>query len=206
MGRPNRNFEIGVPYHVAHRGNQQMTLFESDADRRYYLAMLGSAARRHRVRIGGFCLMSNHVHFAVIPDCVKGISRCFGQVHKRYSEMLNTRRGRRGCCWEGRVYAGRMEPRHAMNALRYIERNPVQAGMVRNASDWPWSSARMHCGYPKDWDFVTADVRSEWVDPATWREALGIALTDEELGTVEWASVEDGLNARLLLAAISLER
>jgi putative transposase len=206
MGRPNRNFEIGVPYHVAHRGNQQMTLFESDADRRYYLAMLGSAARRHRVRIGGFCLMSNHVHFAVIPDCVKGISRCFGQVHKRYSEMLNTRRGRRGCCWEGRVYAGRMEPRHAMNALRYIERNPVQAGMVRNASDWPWSSARMHCGYPKDWDFVTADVRSEWVDPATWREALGIALTDEELGTVEWASVEDGLNARLLLAATSLER
>jgi putative transposase len=206
MGRPNRNFEIGVPYHVAHRGNQQMTLFESDADRRYYLAMLGSAARRHRVRIGGFCLMSNHVHFAVIPDCVKGISRCFGQVHKRYSEMLNTRRGRRGCCWEGRVYAGRMEPRHAMNALRYIERNPVQAGMVRNASDWPWSSARMHCGYPKDWDFVTADVRSEWVDPASWREALGIALTDEELGTVEWASVEDGLNARLLLAATSLER
>ena len=206
MGRPNRNFEIGVPYHVAHRGNQQMTLFESDADRRYYLAMLGSAARRHRVRIGGFCLMSNHVHFAVIPDCVKGISRCFGQVHKRYSEMLNTRRGRRGCCWEGRVYAGRMEPRHAMNALRYIERNPVQAGMVTNASDWPWSSARMHCGYPKDWDFVTADVRSEWVDPATWREALGIALTDEELGTVEWASVEDGLNARLLLAATSLER
>jgi REP element-mobilizing transposase RayT len=75
MGRPHRNFEIGVPYHIAHRGNRQMRLFESDIDRRFYLAMLGSLARRHGIRVGGFCLMTNHVHFAVIPDCVKGISR-----------------------------------------------------------------------------------------------------------------------------------
>ena len=200
MGRPNRNFEIGVPYHIAHRGNQQMTLFETDIDRRYYLAMLGSLARRHGVRIGGFCLMSNHVHFAVIPECVKGISRCFGQLHKCYSEMLNIRRGRRGCCWEGRVYAGRMDSRHACNALRYIERNPVQAGMVKSATDWMWSTARMHCGHPKEWDFVTADVRGEWVDPAEWRRGLGVSLSEEELGTVGWVSVEEALNARALLA------
>ena len=103
MGRPLRNIEIGVPYHVVHRGNRQMKLFESDADRRYYLGMLGSFARRHSVRIAGFCLMTNHVHFAVIPGCTKGISRCFGQLHKRYAEMLNMRQGRRGCCWQRRL-------------------------------------------------------------------------------------------------------
>jgi len=200
MGRPHRNFEIGVPYHIAHRGNQQQTLFESDMDRRYYLAKLGSLAKRNKVRIGGFCLMSNHVHFAVIPDCTKGISRCFGQLHRDYSEMLYTRRGRRGSNWEGRVYAGKMDARHAWNALRYIERNPVDAGMVDRASDWIWSSARMHCGYEKQWEFVNADVRREWIDPARWREVLGVPLEEEELETIDWIAVEEGLNARALLA------
>jgi putative transposase len=201
MGRPLRNIEIGVPYHIAHRGNQQATLFESDIDRRYYLSMLGSLAKRNRVRIGGFCLMSNHVHFAVVPDCTKGISRCFGQLHKCYSEMLNTRRGRRGCNWEGRVYAGKMDDRHAWNALRYIERNPVAAGLVAHASEWAWSSAGTHCGYEKQWRFLNVDVRREWVDPARWREVLGEPLAEEELETIEWISVEEGLNSRALLAA-----
>ncbi len=200
MGRPTRNIEIGVPYHVAHRGNKQIKLFESDIDRRYYLAMLGSLAKRHKIRIGGFCLMSNHVHFAVIPDCTKGISRCFGQLHKRYSEMLNTRCGRRGCSWEGRVYAAKMDDQHAWNALRYIERNPVVAGMVEHAADWKWSSARSHCGYEKQWQFLNADVRREWVDPARWKEVLGVPLAEEELETIDWIAVEEGLNARSLLA------
>jgi len=200
VGRPNRNFEIGVPYHIAHRGNQQMTLFESDSDRRYYLSMLGSLAKRNQLRIGGFCLMSNHVHFAVIPDHTKAISRCFGQLHKLYSETLNVRRGRRGACWEGRVYAGRMDETHAWNALRYIERNPVQAGMVREATDWIWSSARSHCGYPNQWDFLDADVRAEWVDPARWREVLGMPLEVEEALTVKWVAVEQALQSRSLLA------
>lgn len=204
MGRPNRNFEIGVPYHIAHRGNQQMTLFESDVDRRFYLAMLGSLAKRHGVRIGGFCLMSNHVHFAVIPESTKAISRCFGQLHKRYSEMLNMRRGSRGACWEGRLYAGGMDERHAWNALRYIERNPVQAGMVRDATEWIWSSARMHCGHVKEWGFINADVRSEWVDPAHWREVLGTPMDEEDLETIDWIAIEEELNARTQLRMLEV--
>jgi len=196
MGRPNRNFEIGVPYHIVHRGNRQMTLFESDVDRRYYLTMLGSLAKRNQVRIGGFCLMSNHVHFAVIPDCTKGISRCFGQLHKLYSEMLNVRHGRRGSCWEGRFYAGAMDERHAWNALRYIERNPVQASLVDDPTEWAWSSARMHCGYGREWGFVNGEVRSDRVDPARWREVLGAPLGEEDLATIDWIAVEEGLNAR----------
>jgi putative transposase len=197
MGRPNRNFEIGIPYHIVHRGNQQMTLFESDIDRRYYIAMLGSLAKRNSVRIGGFCLMSNHVHFAVIPDCTKGISRCFGQLHKLYSEMLNARNGRRGSCWEGRFYAASMDERHAWNALRYIERNPVQARLVSDPTEWEWSSARMHCGGRREWGFMNAEVRSGWVEPSEWRKVLGVPLEEEELATISWIAVEEGLNARI---------
>ncbi|MEY3027569.1 MAG: hypothetical protein RLZZ238_2466 [Planctomycetota bacterium] len=202
MGRPLRNIEIGVPYHFVHRGNGQSVLFETDGDRRYYLAMLGALARRHLVRIGGFCLMSNHVHFAVIPGCTKGIGRCFGQLHKRYSEMLNSRCGRRGACWEGRFYARAMDDRHAWNALRYIERNPVDAGLVGEATDWRWSSARMHCGLPKEWEFVNADVRRQWVDPGDWRACLGVPLEEEELETVGWVAVEEERRARALLALV----
>jgi len=201
MGRRNRLIEIGGAYHVVHRGNQQMKLFESELDRRYYLAMLGSLAKRNEVGIGGFCLMPNHVHFAVIPRCTKGISRCFGQLHKRYSEMLNTRRGRRGSCWEGRFYAARMDARHAWNALRYIERNPVAAGLVKDPVEWRWSSAGSHCNYGKEWDFLTVDVRGEWVDPARWREVLGVPLEEPELETIVWIAVEAGLNARGMLVS-----
>jgi putative transposase len=201
MGRPNRNIEIGVPYHVAHRGNQQLTLFESDTDRRYYLNLLGVLAKRNRVRIGGFCLMSNHVHFAVIPDCTKGIGRCFGQLHKSYSEMLNTRRGRRGSNWEGRVYAGKMDDQHAWNALRYIERNPVAAGLVMNATEWTWSSARTHCSYGKEWAFINVDVRRDWIDPLRWREVLEIPLAEEELQLIEWVSIEEGMEAKRVLGS-----
>jgi putative transposase len=199
MGRPLRNFEIGVPFHVAHRGNKQSTLFETDADRRFYLSMLASIARKNNVRIGGFCLMRNHVHFAVIPDCLKGISRCFGQLHKLYSESLNIRAGTRGASWEGRVYAAKMDARHAWNALRYIERNPVAAGIVADATDWAWSSARMHCGMESEWSFLTGDVRSQRVEPERWREVLRTPLREEELGTIDWVAVEEGLKARAAL-------
>lgn len=203
MGRKTRHFEIGASYHVVHRSNQQLTLFESEGDRRYYLRLLSSLAKQHQVRIGGFCLMSNHVHFAVVPECAKGVSRCFGQLHKRYSEALNARRARRGSCWEGRFYSCQMDERHAWNALRYIERNPVAAGLVKDATDWPWSSARTHCSYGREWDFLTVDVRREWVDPARWREVLGVPLDEEELGLIDWVTVEEGLNARTLLVPLS---
>jgi putative transposase len=202
MGRRNRFFEIGQPYHIVHRGNQQMTLFESDGDRRYYLQMLSGLAKRHQVAIGGFCLMSNHVHFAVVPRCAKGASRCFGQLHKQYSEMLNARRGRRGSCWDGRFYSCHMTAAHAWNALRYIERNPVTAGLVKIASDWMWSSARTHCNYGKEWDFLSVDVRGDWVDPVHWRDVLGMPLDEEELGIIDWIAVEEGLNARRTLAPL----
>lgn len=188
MGRDLRRFVIGMPHHVAHRGNHKKVLFEGDQDRLYYLSLLHRFSRKTETRIAGFCLMSNHVHVIAVPTTLRGLSDCIGLAHRRFSLFLNARRGLHGGNWEGRFYSAVMSPSHAQNALRYIERNPVEAGMVREASDWRWSSAAQHCGFATHWPLLSADVRGEGMDPFTWRRRVGEALVEEELVTVQWAS------------------
>lgn len=188
MGRKRRTVEIGFPHHVAHRGNHRQTLFESDTDRRYYLALVDRYSRSSGTQIAGFCLMDNHVHFVAIPSFLKSLSECFGRAHRAYSEHLNRRRGAHGSNWEGRFYSDVMSEAHTINALVYIERNPVDAGMVASASDWEWSSARQHCDYGQRWPLVNLDVRRAWVDPCAWRARLCEPLSEEDIATIPWAS------------------
>jgi putative transposase len=188
MGRELRKFVIGTPYHIAHRVSHRRALFDSDEDRLYYLSLLHRFSRKTATRIAGFCLLSNHVHVIAVPTALRGLSECFGLAHRRYSLFLNARRGLHGGNWEGRFYSAAMTPLHAQNALRYIERNPVEAGLVGNPWEWRWSSAAQHCGFAARWPLLNADIRGEGMDPFTWRRRVGEALVEEELVTVQWAS------------------
>jgi putative transposase len=199
MGRVRRDVRIGVPHHVVHRGNHQSDLFASDADRCLYLSLVQRFSRTNGVGVAGFCLMRNHVHFIVVPSSLKSISRCFGQAHRKYSEFLNARSGTFGTNWEGRFFSEPMSESHAVNALRYIERNPVAAGIVTCATDWEWSSAGTHCARGKRWPFIDRDVRGTLADPDRWSETLGLELEEHELQTVTWLfrarSIDAGLEA-----------
>lgn len=187
MGRDRRRVIIGVPHHVVHRGNHQQPVFESDGDRALYLALVHRFSRQTGTAIAGFCLMSNHVHFVVVPSSVHSIASCFGRAHRKYSEFLNARRMTGGTNWEGRFFSEPMFGAHVLNGLRYVERNPVGAGLVRVASDWPWSSAAMHCGLGGSFDLLNIDVRGQDSDPLIWRALLGEELDESELMTVRWA-------------------
>ncbi|MBI1302261.1 MAG: transposase [Phycisphaera sp.] len=189
MGRARRHVEIGVPHHVAHRGNHKQRLFRDDTDRRYYLALLHRFSRLTATRIAGFCLMSNHVHVIAVPDAKDSIAECFGRAHRKFSEHMNRRRGTRGANWEGRYFAQTMGSTHALNALRYIERNPVDAGLVDEATSWEWSSAAAHAGLGKRWPLLNFDVRGELANPTEWRARLGVALEEEELQVLHWPAV-----------------
>ena len=189
MGRKHRNFVIGAPYHIAHRGNHKQVLFESDGDRLYYLSLLHRFSRMTGTKIAGFCLMNNHVHVVATPSSLAGLGVCIGCAHRRYSMFLNARRGTNGSNWEGRFYSAHMDGVHARNAMRYIERNPVEAGVVRHPWEWKWSTAPQHCGVGEGWRFVLGDVRGEGMDPFTWRRILGEELTEEELLHIPWASM-----------------
>lgn len=196
MGRSRRVVQIDTPHHVVHRGNHRKPLFGSDDDRRYYIALLYRFSRLTGTGIAGFCLMSNHVHVVAIPSRTRGLSDCFGRTHRMYSERMNQAIGERGTNWEGRYFSAPMGESHALNALRYIERNPVDAGIVRDAADWPWSSAQMHCGVGQRWGVVGVDIRPDGLSNADWRKLLRTPLDEAELQDIPWAAVAAPSNAR----------
>ena len=189
MGRKTRQFQIGAPYHVAHRGNHKQQLFESDDDRRFYLGLIARSAKLTRMSIAGYCLMSNHVHFLVVPSRRWSISGCFGRAHRRYSEVLNHRRGMHGANWEGRFFAEMLDDRHAINVLRYIERNPVAAGLVTQPWDWAWSSAAQHVGERCTRQLLDHRLNVMPPSPWTWREMVETPLSTTELETIAWETI-----------------
>ncbi|MEN9727337.1 MAG: hypothetical protein RL434_1703 [Pseudomonadota bacterium] len=136
-----------VPHHVTQRGVRRQTTFHEPADYQAYLSMLAGACRRSGTRVWAYCLMPNHVHFVMVPSVPDGLRAALGAVHRQHAENINRRFGWQGHLWQARFYSCPMDERHLLAAVRYVECNPVRAGLTRTAAEWPWSSARAHlCG------------------------------------------------------------
>ena len=88
--------------------------------------------------------MPNHVHLVVVPETAEGLARAIGEAHRRYTRHVNFREGWRGYLWQGRFGSFVLQGKHVLAAVRYVERNPVRAGLVKRAWEWPWSSAAGH--------------------------------------------------------------
>lgn len=173
MARLARVILPGVPHHITQRGNAQRYLLNSDADRLVYLRLLGDYARTYQLSLLGYCLMTNHVHLIAIPSRADSLPHAMRQIHGRYAAYLNAREGSSGHIWQARYYSCPLDTAHFYVALRYIERNPVRAGMVAEASRYRWSSAAFHCGLPSASPPVEPGPwAEEWTAPA-WREFLG---------------------------------
>jgi putative transposase len=134
----------GHPHHITQRGNRRQPVFFSDDDRRAYLGLVAEWCAREGVNILAWCLMPNHVHLVAVPETPKALARAFGQAHRRYTRLINFREGWRGYLWQGRFASFVMDRGHTLAAVRYVERNPVRAGLVDRAWGWPWSSAAAH--------------------------------------------------------------
>lgn len=144
MARIARIVVPGVPYHVTQRGNRRERTFFEDADYKRYRTMLGAAAKRAGAEVWGYCLMPNHVHLIVVPADEDGLRRTFADAHRRYTRLINARHQWTGHLWQGRFGAVAMDEAHLLAAARYIALNPVRAGLVKSAADWPWSSVHAH--------------------------------------------------------------
>ena len=123
-----------------------MDVFDSDEDRRAYLGFLSEEASRFGLDILAWCLMTNHVHFVVVPYTETSLARGFGETHRRYTRMKNFAQNVRGYLFQGRFSSSVLDENHLLAAVRYVELNPVQAGMVANAWEYPWSSSSFHIG------------------------------------------------------------
>jgi putative transposase len=88
--------------------------------------------------------MPNHVHLILVPPAADALRAALADAHRRYSRRLNFAKGWTGYLWQGRFASYPMDEAHLMTAVRYVELNPVKAGLAKRAEDWPWSSARAH--------------------------------------------------------------
>jgi putative transposase len=135
---------VGVPHHVVQRGSRRQRTFFSDDDYDYYTRVLREQCRRHNVTIWAYCLMPNHVHLIAVPQKPESLALCLGETHRRYAVRINEREGWTGHLWQQRFSSYPMDDHHLVAAVRYIERNPVAAGLVGRPETWRWSSARAH--------------------------------------------------------------
>lgn len=144
MPRVARVVAEGMPHHVIQRGNRRQQVFFGDDDREYYLKQLFDKCRRYEMDIWAYCLMDNHVHLIVVPKKEESLAKTVGETHKFYTRMINFKKGWRGYLWEGRFKSFVLDEAYLWACLRYVERNPVRAKMVRRAEDYRWSSAWAH--------------------------------------------------------------
>lgn len=145
-----------------------------------YLHLLHQHCQKHDVRIAGYCLMTNHVHLVAIPRQATGLAKALGRTHTDYSRWLNMN-GETGHVWQNRFYSCPLDEPYRWDALCYVELNPVRAGMVQEASEWPWSSAAAHAAGIDPTGILELGEWSRRWSPATWRDALEHGVRDAAL-------------------------
>ena len=141
MPRSPRLEEPNVPLHVIQRGNNRAACFFGDVDRRFYLKSLTEAAMRRGVAIHAYVLMTNHVHLLATPAKAGAVALMLQDLGRKYVRIINTIHERTGTLWEGRYRSSLVaDERYLATCHRYIELNPVRAGIVDDPADYPWSS------------------------------------------------------------------
>lgn len=176
MARLSRIVIPAVPHHVTQRGNRRLPIFFSDEDRSAYLSLVAEACAAQGTACLGWCLMDNHVHLILVPRTEDGLRATLGEAHRRYSRRINFREGWRGYLFQGRFASYPMDDAHLMTAIRYVENNPVAAGMAARAEDWRWSSARSHVAGRRAKDDPLTDVAALGRHVANWRALLRMGL------------------------------
>lgn len=151
MARLPRLSVPGYPHHVIQRGNNRQAIFVTPADYRRMLELLEEHARQFEVALHAYVLMGNHLHLLVTPQTADGLPRMMQAVGRRYVRYFNDTHGRSGTLWEGRYKSTLIETeRYLLACMAYIDLNPVRAGLVSQAKDYPWSSHGHYAGFRVD--------------------------------------------------------
>ena len=137
----------GYPHHVIQRGNNRQPIFSSSADYERLLSLLFENAKKFDVAIHAYVLMSNHFHLLVTPQSAEGLPQMMQAVGRRYVRYFNDIQKRSGTLWEGRYRSTLIQTeRYLLACMAYVDLNPVRAGLVAQARDYPWSSYGHYSG------------------------------------------------------------
>ncbi len=173
------------PYHVTQRGNYQQDIFQDKEDQVKYLSWIAEYSKKYHMPVYAYCLMNNHIHFICVPLRKDSLAKVFSAVHMRYSQYFNKKLKAKGHLWQGRFYSCILEHGHLYAAVRYVERNPVRAALVKKAWKWEWSSAAFHVGEEKNSKVELADI-SEIIEleNINWKEYLGEKEDPREIDAI----------------------
>ena len=151
MPRLPRFFAPETPLHVIQRGHNRQPIFGADTDLAFFKQCLIHAARANGVAIHAYALMTNHVHLLATPGLAVSLPRMMQAVGRVYVKYFNGLYNRTGTLWEGRYKAAIVDDdRYLLTCMRYIELNPVRAGIVQKPGEYPWSSFRGNAGSARD--------------------------------------------------------
>ncbi len=178
MARLARVVVPGMPHLITQRGNRRQTTFFCDEDYLAYRELMAQWCDEQRMQIWAYCLMPNHVHLIAVPKTAEGLCRAIGEAHRRYTRRVNFREDWRGHLWQGRFASFVMDKPYLLAAARYVERNPVRAGLAASARGYRWSSARAHL---KGKDDPLVRVSPLLAMASNWRQLLSGVVGDEEL-------------------------
>lgn len=155
MPRIARIVEVDFPHHVIQRGNNRQKIFFDNNDKEKYLDLLRRYIKECPCKTNTYCLMPNHVHMILVPLIVNALSKMMQKLSLGYTQYINKKYKRTGRLWECRFYSSLIErDNYLWAACRYVERNPVRAGMADKPEHYKWSSAILGYSKQKQNDFV----------------------------------------------------
>lgn len=179
MARIARVIAPGIPHHITQRGNRRQQTFFCDDDYAVYIDLMAEWCGKYNVAIWAWCLMPNHVHLIAVPETEDGLARAIGEAHRRYTRMINFREKWRGHLWQERFASFPMDENYLLAAARYVEMNPVAAGIAERPNDYPWSSAKAHLDAQDD-KLVKVEPLLSMV--GNWSDFLSLS-SEEEITT-----------------------
>jgi putative transposase len=200
MPRRSRCQIAGVPMHVIQRGNDRSPCFHSEPDRSLYLGVLRELCDLYECSVHAYVLMTNHVHLLATPDHSDSISLVMKHLGQRYVQYVNRRYARTGSLWEGRFRSSMVDSTgYFMLCQRYIELNPVRAGMVAQPQEYRWSSHGVNAFGHRS-DLVVP--RSEYLslgDTDAERQRQYRKLFEVDLVDAELDAIRDAVNGGFAL-------
>ncbi|MCE5339931.1 MAG: transposase [Planctomycetaceae bacterium] len=171
----------GLPYHITQRGNNKQDVFFVDDDKKVYLEILKQQAEKYALTLMGYCLMTNHVHLIAIPAKAESLAMAVGRTHFIYTQYINRFHKRSGHLWQSRFYSCGLDEHHFFSAMRYIEHNPLRAGISRKPWNYEWSSAAAHIDANSKSELLDLRRWYEMMQAGQWKQLLMRRLPDKEI-------------------------
>jgi putative transposase len=182
----------GFPHHIIQRGNNRQAIFASAADYQALLDLLDASARKFGVAIHAYVLMANHFHLLATPQSTDALSQMMQAVGRRYVRYFNDTQNRSGALWEGRYRSTVIQAeRYLLPCMAYMDLNPVRAGVVAQARDYPWSSHGHYIGQRIDKLITPHSLVWELGNTPFAREAAYAERVREGISPVQQAALTD---------------